>query len=141
MDHPALPKKTAEWPVGIKADLNTTIAYLKKGYPISVFEQLKERLAISEKELADIVNIAQRTLARRKKEGRLQTDESERILRIVRLFDRAVEVFGGEMQARDWFRKPNFGLGELSPLKFADTEPGAREVEDLLGRLEYGVFT
>ena len=141
MEKSTLRTSASECPDTIKADVNATIALLKKGYPISIFERLKERMHLPEKELANVVNISHRTLARRKKDGRLQTDESERILRIERLFDRAVEVLGNDVSAIDWFQKPNVALGNVPPLQFADTEPGAREVEDLLGRLENGVFS
>ena len=86
-------------------------------------------------------NIATRTLSRRKTEGRFQTDESERLFRIAALYDRAVEVLGGRDRASAWFKGPKKALGGKTPLQYADTEPGAREVENLLGRLEYGVFS
>jgi putative toxin-antitoxin system antitoxin component (TIGR02293 family) len=91
--------------------------------------------------LARVAHIATRTLSRRKKEGHLDTDESERLFRIGALFDRAAEVLGGKEVAREWFKTPLRALGGQSPLEYADTEPGAREVEDLLGRVEHGVFS
>ena len=53
----------------------------------------------------------------------------------------AVEVFGGIEQARQWLSSPQFGLGGAIPLEYARTEVGAREVENLLGRIGYGVYT
>ena len=98
-------------------------------------------MGISEQALASVTKIAVQTLTLRKKEGRLHIDESERLLRIGMLYDRAVEVLGGQEVARQWFVTPLTALGCVSPLDYADTEPGAREVEDLLGRIEYGVFS
>jgi putative toxin-antitoxin system antitoxin component (TIGR02293 family) len=40
-----------------------------------------------------------------------------------------------------WLKSPQKALGGKTPLEYSDTEPGAREVEDLLGRLEHGVFS
>ena len=57
------------------------------------------------------------------------------------LFDRALEVLGEKEAARHWFKTSNKALGGRSPLEFADTEPGAREVEELLGRIEHGIFS
>ena len=71
----------------------------------------------------------------------MHTDESERVLRLGILFDRAVEVLGSGEGARQWFGTPKKALGGQSPLEYSDTEPGARQVEDLLGRLEHGVFS
>jgi len=88
-----------------------------------------------------ISSFATRTLARRKKEGRFHSDESERVLRIASLFDRALQVLHSQDRVQLWFKSPQKGLGGKTPLEYADTEPGAREVEDLLGRLEHGVFS
>jgi putative toxin-antitoxin system antitoxin component (TIGR02293 family) len=54
---------------------------------------------------------------------------------------KAVEVLESEENARQWLTSPQFGLGGEVPLEYAGTEVGAREVEDLLGRIEYGVYS
>ena len=125
----------------ITTEKNELIQNIKKGLPISAFEKIQKELEVSADTLAVTVNIANRTLARRKKEGRFQPDESERILRIASLFDRALQVLHNQNRVRLWFKSPQKGLGGKTPLEYADTEPGAREVEDLLGRLEHGVFS
>ena len=128
--------------IGIKPkSRQAVIQTLKKGLPIAAFERLQKALDVPGTLLAEVVNIAGRTMARRKKEGRLNTDESERLWRLGTLFDRAIEVLGDLETARHWFKSPKKALGGQTPLAYADTEPGAREVEDLLGRLEYGVFS
>ncbi len=119
----------------------TIIQLLREGLPFKSFEMLQEKLDLPRKDLAEIINVPERTLARRKQEERLPVDESERIYRIGSLFDRATIVMGNELAARKWLKTPNRALGGVPPLEFADTEPGAREVEDLLGRLEHGVFS
>ena len=68
--------------------------------------------------------------------------ESERLLRLALVFEKAVELFEGNADAaRDWLKAPNKALAGESPLTIVETEIGAREVEDLIGRLEHGVFT
>ena len=52
-----------------------------------------------------------------------------------------LKSWGDQERARAWFKEPKKALGMKTPLQYADTEPGAREVENLLGRLEYGVFS
>lgn len=121
-------------------DTDDIIRVLKQGLPVSSFDQLCLEIDIPAKTLAASTHIATRTLSRRKKEGRLHTDESERLYRIGALYDRTVEVLGHKDTARHWFKTPKKALGGCSPLEYADTEPGAKEVEDLLGRLEHGVF-
>jgi len=125
----------------IRTEKKVLIQSIKKGLPVSAFEKIQKELDVSSDTLAATVNIARRTLARRKKEGRFQPDESERILRIAGLFDRALQVLHNRSRVQLWFKSPQKGLGGQTPLEYADTEPGAREVEDLLGRLEHGVFS
>ena len=124
-----------------KKDTDHIIRVLKKGLPVSAFDRLQLEMGVSAKTLAATTNIAVRTLTRRKREGRLRTDESERLYRIAALFDRTVEVLGDKSRARHWLTTPKRAFAERTPLEEADTEPGARHVEDLLGRIEHGVFS
>jgi len=125
----------------ISTEKNKLIQNIKRGLPISAFEKIQRELEVSADTLASTVNIASRTLARRKKEGRFHPDESERVLRIASLFDRALQVLHNQNRVKLWFKSPQKALNGKTPLEYADTEPGAREVEDLLGRLEHGVFS
>ncbi len=54
---------------------------------------------------------------------------------------KAIEVLESAENARQWLASPQVGLGGAVPLEYAETELGAREVEDLLGRIEYGVYS
>jgi putative toxin-antitoxin system antitoxin component (TIGR02293 family) len=72
----------------------------------------------------------------------LQPDESDRLLRVSRVFARAIELFeGDDRAARHWLSTPQRALGGAVPLTLAKTKVGAREVERLVGRLEHGVFS
>jgi putative toxin-antitoxin system antitoxin component (TIGR02293 family) len=127
--------------IGIKSkNLDDLIVCLKQGLPVGALTKLSHQIGVPENKLASTINLAQRTLTRRKKEGRLKTDESERVLRIARIFEKSVEVMGSLELAQQWFRSPAKGLGGKTPLEYSDTEPGAREVEAVLNRIEHGVF-
>ena len=134
-------------PQGILHDLGLTptptelIAAVKAGLDVRVFVDLARRLGVSEARLAEVAGIAPTTLTRRKRGGALTPDEGEHVLRLAALLDRAVQVFDDEADAADWLRTPNLALGGVAPLALADTELGAREVDDLLGRLEHGVYS
>ncbi len=117
------------------------IKSLKRGLPLRSFEQLRQRLGLSKAELAQVVGIAERTLARRFKAGRFSAEESERIYRIARLFERAQDVLQTPADAAVWLKTPKRYLGGKTPLEYADTEVGAQTVERLLGRIEHGVVT
>ena len=114
--------------------------HLARGLPISSFDHLCKEMDVPASLLAEVTRIAPRTLARRKKEGRLETDESERLYRLAALYDQAIRVLGSPDAAKVWFKSPKKALSGKSPLEYSEMELGAREVEELLGRLEHGVF-
>lgn len=114
---------------------------IRDGLPAEAFDWLKAELGLTTKELAGVVHIPRRTVSRRKKEGRFKPSESERVLRLIRLYQWAVQVLGSREEACSWMQEENYALGGETPLDFADTEPGARQVERLLGQIEHGVIT
>jgi putative toxin-antitoxin system antitoxin component (TIGR02293 family) len=125
----------------LKDSPGDVVALVRKGLPMAEFHALAEWLDITEEELAPLLGISRATLHRRKKSGRLEMPESERLIRIGRLLARATEVLEREKAAREWLRTPAVAFRGETPLAYSDTEIGAREVEYLLGRLEHGVFS
>jgi putative toxin-antitoxin system antitoxin component (TIGR02293 family) len=117
------------------------IKLLQAGLPIKELVELQGCLDVSMEKLALKLGISKATLHRRKAQGRLGRAESDRVLRYARLMGKAVEVFESEENARRWLTSAQFGLGGAVPLDYAETEVGGREVEDLLGRIEYGVYS
>jgi len=117
------------------------VARIRKGMPMTEFRTLADWLDMTDEKLAPLVGISRATFHRRRHAGHLEPPESERIVRFGRLMGRAVEVLGDEPAAREWLKSPAVAFGGETPLSFADTEVGAREVEYLLGRLEHGVFS
>ncbi len=116
------------------------IARIKEGLPTTSFEKLREEFGVTAAELAKTLNINMRTLSRRKQTARLDVDESERVYRLARLFQIALNLFEDAGLVKRWFAAPKEIYGGLTPLNYADTEPGAQEVEKQLRRLEHGVF-
>jgi len=114
---------------------------IRVGLPWRELDVLRTSLDIPMDKLAPKIGMSKATLHRRKAQGRLRPEESDRVLRIARLLGKAVEVMEGEEPARRWLTSPQAGLGGAVPLDYAETEVGAREVEDLLGRIEYGVYS
>ncbi len=118
------------------------LARVQAGFAFRVFERFRKNLDLPARELSALTQIPERTLARRREEGRLTAEESDRLLRASRVFGRALQLFEGDLDAaRSWFLAPAPALGNRTPKDFAATELGAREVENLIGRLEHGVFS
>jgi putative toxin-antitoxin system antitoxin component (TIGR02293 family) len=115
---------------------------IRQGLPFDVIETLEQAYAVPRKELAEVLSITVSTLTRRKKEGRLHADESDRVARLARIKDTAVAMMQGDDEAAiQWLHTPLEILGSETPMAHASTEMGARDVEDLIGRIRHGVFS
>ena len=112
-----------------------------KGLPFSELETLRSEIGEPLESLARQLSISRSTLQRRRTERRLSPQESDRVMRFWRLLQHATRVFGDVARARQWLKFPQRGLGAAVPLDYASTEVGAREVENLLGRIDYGVYS
>jgi putative toxin-antitoxin system antitoxin component (TIGR02293 family) len=124
------------------SDTAELIRQVERGFPFATLRTLHANSGLPLFLLASIIGIPERTLARRKASGRLASEESERLLRIANLFEKCLELFEGDVAAAaNWLTTPKKALNQQPPLMYARTEFGAREVEDLIGRLEYGVFS
>ena len=116
------------------------VRLVQKGVAFAELENLRADLGLPLEQLAGKLGMARATLHRRKVSGRLGPDESDKVLRFARLAHQAERVLGGREEARQWLSFPQHGLGGAIPLDYARTEIGAREVENLLGAIEYGVY-
>ncbi len=123
-------------------DTARLVQKINAGFSFQALERFSRNSELSKEELARLVHIPVRTLSRRKRQGRLLPDESDRLLRISRVFACALALFEGDRHAaREWLATAREAFGGNSALEFAGTEIGAREVEALIGRLEYGIPT
>lgn len=114
---------------------------VRKGLPASSVTALAHKLDVGSALLSRKLGIPQRTLTRRLSQGaRLTATESDRTVRLARVYANAVEMIGNEEKAVKWLRTPNRALGGERPLDQLDTDISAREVEDILGRIAYGVY-
>jgi putative toxin-antitoxin system antitoxin component (TIGR02293 family) len=118
------------------------IQQVERGFSFKTLHTLESRSGLPGAALAGLVGIPERTLARRKSKGKFTPEESERLLRLGTVFEQAVELFEGDRAAAlRWLTAPRKALEGKTPLAYARTELGAREVEDLIGRLEHGVVS
>lgn len=118
-------------------------ARVKAGLPVAELDALRKLLGLTAEGLARKIGISIATLSRRRQSRRpLDVGHGDRLLRLARLFQLATALHDGDEEAaRAWLRKPARALDGETPLDHADTEVGAREVENLIGRLEHGVYT
>ncbi len=125
--------------LGLASDAIITMT--KKGFPVSVIDRLVGELEIPQRALLEAIALSSATFTRRRRQKRLSPQESDRVYRIAAAYLAALRLFeGDEVAARRWFAAPAKALGGNSPLHHLDTEAGADEVQDLIGRLEHGVI-
>ena len=135
-----------EWPGASlgwhSGKLKDSIHAITRGLPFQTLETLAASSGMTLPELASLLGIPARTLARRKTAGKLSFEESERVFRLATVFEKAVRLFDGNAaDALQWLRTPKKALDGENPLDYSKTELGAREVEKLIGRMEHGVFS
>lgn len=116
------------------------VAIIRRGISSAAVDALTQAMRVTRAELAAALGIPERTLARRKKEGTLNSEESAKLVRLARVVERAKEVFGDIDPALNWLKSPNAALSGVTPLSLLDTDIGAAGVIDTLGRIEHGVF-
>ena len=115
---------------------------VRAGLPAGSVSALAERLHLGNGVLSRKLRIPQRTLTRRLSHGSMLTAaESDRTVRMARVYANAVEMIGDQEKAIEWLGTPKRALGGETPLDQLDTDTGARMVEDILGRIAYGVYS
>ncbi len=122
---------------GSPSDLRSSV---QKGLPFSAFEAVQKEIGLPQNQLSTILGIPTRTMARRKENQQLTPVESDRLYRVARVFVFSVDAVEDTEKARAWLKSPNRGLGGEIPLTLLDTDIGARQVEDVLQRLKYGIY-
>jgi putative toxin-antitoxin system antitoxin component (TIGR02293 family) len=111
---------------------------IRQGFPPAVVEEIMRASGLTLKELAESLDLSARSLQRRRRSGRLARFESDRIYRLARIVALARQNLGSGDLALRWLKRPNRALGGSAPVAAIDTEVGARQVENVLGRIAYG---
>lgn len=111
---------------------------IREGFPPAVVEELMRASGLTLKELAEALDLSPRSLQRRRRSGRLARFESDRLYRLARVVAQAQQSLGDRENAARWLKRSNRALGGVAPLSVMDTEVGARQVENVLGRIAYG---
>jgi putative toxin-antitoxin system antitoxin component (TIGR02293 family) len=129
--------------IGVKAKSpKTIIKVIRAGLPYATVKFLQDTLELSRDQIATVLQMSFRTLERRKKSGKLDSIESDRAIRLFRVFSRACELYEGDQEAAlKWLKRKNSALEGLAPEEMIETEVGAVLIENLIGRLENGVFS
>ena len=123
--------------------LHGLVRRVREHVPTAAVRPLAARLALTLKEVAALLALTERTLARRLEQpgSSLDTSESERLLLLDNLAQHGLAVFEDAGKFNRWLRRPLPVLEGRSPLAYLDTVTSFQVVDQLLGRLEQGVYS
>ena len=125
----------------LKQRRTVTVETVREGLPVDSVEKLAEQLQLTSASVQRYLKLSKQTYARRRRKGRLSADESDRVVRYANLFRGAVQLLGDASAAAQWLCAPAPSLNGETPMDHATTEFGARDVMQLIGRLEHGIPT
>lgn len=114
----------------------------RKGIDYSTVKQVVDRYDLDLDYLSAILGTSKRTLARRAQRGEtLSPVESDRLIRFLRIAAHAEEVFESREKAIAWLKADNRALGGQAPMDLLDTDAGTEQVDKVLTRIDYGVYS
>ena len=116
------------------------ISLVRQGIPGNTIKSVAENFEIKLNALYDLLHITPRTAQRLMKSENLDADISDRIVQLIKIHDKCMEVFQDKEKMIRWLKTPNFALGDETPLSLLDTTDGIELVTNSLTKIEYGVF-
>lgn len=120
---------------------NDAVVAIRKGFPPRAVGSIKKALDMTDRDIAAALGISEKTIQRkRRKEEKFSLVESDRLYRLAHLFALAARVLGSNEAAQQWLNAPQYELAGEVPLEAMKTEVGAREVEEILNRIKFGVI-
>lgn len=117
---------------------------IMRGLPAATLVHLTKSLVhLGVLDLGRALGVSERTIHRHVEQnsGRLGTALGSRVWRFAELLSHAMIVFGGQEKAERWLSSNVMGLDGMRPIDLLQTSVGAKLIDELLGRLEYGVYT
>jgi len=117
------------------------IDMIRQGISKRDLEHLKEKTDLDYNQLAKVLSVARATLINKKGKARFDMVLSERIVGVADIYSYGYEVFEDENRFNEWVFRSNQSLGGLSPYDLLDSQYGREEVKNLIGRIDYGVYS
>ena len=117
------------------------IAIIRSGVSKTELEKVKEETGLDYEMLSRILSVTKATLHNKKGYGKFSSEVSERLLLFAEIYVYGVEVFGEKRKFIHWMSNPIRSTGGIAPLELMDTKYGMEEVKDIIGRIDYGVYS
>jgi len=124
----------------LMSSLRLDLQSVESGVPVATMADFVAASGLQLRDIYDVV-IPARTLKHRKaRKQPLTPDESDKLARLIRLYDHAVRVLGDREKALHWLNKPLRRFEGRSPIQMMRTEFGARMIDEMLGQIDHGMF-
>jgi putative toxin-antitoxin system antitoxin component (TIGR02293 family) len=114
---------------------------IQAGFPAVSAQRFMEAFNLQNRVMSRLMGIQPRTLQRKRRSGRWNPVQSDRLFRAATVYSEAERVLGSREKAKGWLNRPNRALGGCVPQELVDTEAGANQILALLGRIQHGVFS
>ncbi len=122
-------------------DVFMLIKSTREGVDYDTFDKLSDKFPLNNSDWSKILNVSERTMQRYKREKkRFDSIHSERLLLIMLLFKKGVDVFENADNFIKWLNSENISLGGVKPINMLDNSFGVNMIKDELIRIEHGVL-
>ena len=116
------------------------IGIVRAGIETKYLKEIQEYTSLSDNEIGEVLPISQRQLVRYTSDHRLNKEITSHLLQIIELYQKGYKLFG-KVKFNLWLRTQNKVLGNIRPLEMMDTSIGIEMIEDVIGRIEHGVYS
>jgi putative toxin-antitoxin system antitoxin component (TIGR02293 family) len=113
---------------------------VERGLPLSMLEEFSAYSGIAVKDMLEVVIPARTLKHRRQRKEPLNLDESDRLVRVARMYELAVKVYGDREDGKKWLCGKKSRFDEKTALAMLRTEAGEQAVEEFLYQIDEGVF-
>lgn len=113
----------------------------RAGIPKRALLNLMTNLNFSLRSMSTLLNIAERTIQRKRDDELLDIYTSEQVIQIAEVYSRGSEVFASAKNFQGWMNTENIAFGRKTPMELLPSRYGAQMILDEIGRIEYGVFS
>ena len=117
------------------------IELIEEGISKSALESLKAKAGLDYEQLAQVLNVARATLINKKGNDKFNKDVSDKILGLASIYSYGYEVFEDRDRFNRWIFRPNQALAGQAPFDILQSTFGREEVKNLIGRIDYGVYS
>ena len=114
---------------------------MRLGFSKQDLEALKSRTDLDYDKLSKALSVTRATLINKKGSEKFSSSLSEKIMSLADLYSYGYDVFEDEAKFNQWMFRPNKALGGQAPYDVIDNQFGREEVKNIIGRIDYGVYS